>query len=497
LGIFLLFCAVVTFIGNWIDLHRYTTASAWFDLGWALPYVAGGLVALTWKAPVAAPPALAAAGFVSFLGTNVVLVALLFGCIDLLMGRWKAAQSGALTAIAVGASVLAFTVRLALTQHHQQQEITRRKAAQDQLFNANKTISGLLEIADMEVTGITQISELGSLLQACASRDEALRIIPERLAGIFPGTSGALSLLNASKDRAESAACWGSGSPLGQTFAPDDCWSFRRGCVHIVSATGSSSRCVHLQAQGSSACIPLIANGEAIGVLSIQDGEQQLDASLSPDSDASARRNQLARAVAEHIALAISNLNLREALRLQAIRDPLTGLYNRRYMQEFLEREVHRARRKGRPLAVMMLDLDNFKRYNDTFGHPAGDEALRFVGDALLRAVRGEDLACRYGGEEFSLIFPECSVQQAAVRAEEIRARLKELHRERATAIPGVITVSIGVAGFEETTDNGNLLLKFADDALYQAKRAGRDRVVIARPASEGSDEVVSSTASV
>jgi diguanylate cyclase (GGDEF)-like protein len=183
------------------------------------------------------------------------------------------------------------------------------------------------------------------------------------------------------------------------------------------------------------------------------------------------------------IALAVSNLNLREALRLQAIRDPLTGLYNRRYMQEFLEREIHRARRRGRPLAVMMLDLDNFKRYNDTFGHPAGDEALRFVGDTLLLSVRSEDLACRYGGEEFCVILPECSLQQAAVRAEEIRTRLKELHSERASEIPGVITVSIGVAAFEETTDKGNLLLKFADDALYQAKRAGRDRVVVARPA--------------
>jgi diguanylate cyclase (GGDEF)-like protein len=131
----------------------------------------------------------------------------------------------------------------------------------------------------------------------------------------------------------------------------------------------------------------------------------------------------------------------------------------------------------------MMLDLDNFKRYNDTFGHPAGDEALRFVGDTLLLSVRAEDLACRYGGEEFSVILPECSLQQAAVRAEEIRIRLKDLHMERASEIPGVITVSIGVAAFEETTDKGNLLLKFADDALYQAKRAGRDRVVVARPA--------------
>jgi diguanylate cyclase (GGDEF)-like protein len=479
LGTFLFVCALATYIGNWIDIHHYTTTSAWFDLGWAIPYLAGGLVALTWRAPAASPLATEPAGFRGLLGTNLVLVALLF-CVDMLMGRWKAAHGETLTAVAVATSLLAFTVRLALTQHQQQQEIGRRKAAQDELFAANKTISGLLEAARIETSSITQISELGSLLQACASREEALRIIPERLARLFRSTSGILWMLNASKDRAESAANWGMRPSVDQTFAPDECWSLRRGCTHTLSAGDGSLRCSHLQAEGSSVCIPLVANGETIGVLSIQD-DHSVDVLL--DSEESVRRSQLASAVAEHIALAISNLNLREALRLQAIRDSLTGLYNRRYMQEFLEREIHRARRRKKPLAVMMLDLDNFKRYNDTFGHPAGDEALRFVGDTLLRSVRGEDLACRYGGEEFSLILPECSLEEGAVRAEEIRMRLKELHMERASQIPGVITVSIGVAAFEETTDKSNLLLKFADDALYQAKRAGRDCVVVARPA--------------
>ncbi len=170
------------------------------------------------------------------------------------------------------------------------------------------------------------------------------------------------------------------------------------------------------------------------------------------------------------------------ALRLQAVRDPLTGLYNRRYMQEFLERELHSARRKHRPLSVMMLDLDHFKRYNDNFGHSAGDQALAAVGEMLLRSVRADDIACRYGGEEFTLILPECSLRQAAVRAEEIRKRLKE-YRSPSDHQASDLTVSIGVAAFDETTDRVDLLLKFADDALYQAKRDGRDRVVLARPA--------------
>jgi diguanylate cyclase (GGDEF)-like protein len=179
----------------------------------------------------------------------------------------------------------------------------------------------------------------------------------------------------------------------------------------------------------------------------------------------------------------LANLGLREALCLQAIRDPLTGLYNRRYMQEFLERELHSARRKHRPLAVMMLDLDHFKRYNDRLGHSAGDQALAAVGGILLRSVRAEDVACRYGGEEFTLILPECSLLQATVRAEEIRTRVKE-YRTQPDQQPTDLTFSIGVAAFDETTDRVDLLLKFADDALYEAKRTGRDRVVAARPAS-------------
>jgi diguanylate cyclase (GGDEF)-like protein len=129
----------------------------------------------------------------------------------------------------------------------------------------------------------------------------------------------------------------------------------------------------------------------------------------------------------------------------------------------------------------MLLDIDHFKGYNDTFGHAAGDEALRFVAETLLLNVRAEDLAVRYGGEEFVVILPECSLEQAAVRAEEICTRLKELYIARPGELPCPVTASIGVAAFPATTDQADLLLKCADDALYQAKHAGRDRVVVAR----------------
>jgi diguanylate cyclase (GGDEF)-like protein len=505
LGSFLVVCAVATLVGDWIDVHHYAVGP-WFDLGWAIPNISAALIAFTWFPSTEPQSKQQAASFPSFLGTNLVLVSVL-SCSALLLDRWKQAYGETLASVAIAASLLAFTFRLALTQFHQQQEIAQREAAQLQLTLANQKVGRLLDGARRQNAEITQVSELGSLLQACVSQEEAFRLIPERLRRLFPGASGSVSLLSASKNRVVSAATWGI-RPADEIFSPDECWALRRGATHTNPRGHTASRCPHLLGDGDSICIPLIANSEAIGTLSIEETDlrspfygleavnnsrdndyhyfnDHVDDALDAEALALDHRRKLAVAVAEHIAVAVANLNLRESLRLQAVRDPLTGLYNRRYMQEFLERELHSARRKHRSLAVMMLDLDHFKRYNDNFGHAAGDKALAAVGETLLRAVRAEDVACRYGGEEFALILPECSLYQATIRAEEIRARLKaypaQSNRQNEDVKP--LTVSIGVAAFDETTDQVDLLLKFADEALYEAKRAGRDRVVAARPA--------------
>jgi diguanylate cyclase (GGDEF)-like protein len=483
LGLFLLVCAVATCIWDWIDLHHYVSAAAWFNLGWAVPNVAAGLIALTWKPSHEPQSTPEPANFLNFLVTNLVLVGLLC-CINLLMDRWKQAHGEALTDVAIAASLVAFTLRLALTQFHQQQEIAQRKAAQKQLTASHEKIGRLLGNARRQTAEITQISELGSLLQACTSREEIFRLIPERMRRLFPGASGSISLLSSSRNRVESAAEWGV-CPTDRIFSPEQCWALRRGgCTHADPGGRSVPHCSHLLGEGPSVCIPLIANGDTFGTLSVQNDDPLFpNADPVDGSDVFARRLQVAATTAEHIAVAIANLNLRESLRVQAVRDPLTGLYNRRYMQEFLDRELHLARRKRRPLAVIMLDLDYFKRYNHNFGHSAGDQALAAVGETLLRCVRAEDVVCRYGGEEFALILPECSLRQASVRAEEICRRIRENRAHPDQQATGVLTLSIGVAAFDETTDRVDLLLKFADDALHQAKRAGRNRAIAARPA--------------
>jgi diguanylate cyclase (GGDEF)-like protein len=284
-------------------------------------------------------------------------------------------------------------------------------------------------------------------------------------------------------------------------FAPSECWALRRGCAHALPGGSSVLRCGHLPAGGASVCIPLIANGTAIGTLAIQDREVFAAANepepSSAESHTFTRRRDLIAAVGEHVALALANLDLREALRVQAVRDPLTGLYNRRYMQEFLDREAQRARRKNRPLSVLALDLDNFKLFNDTYGHASGDHALSLVGEVLIHNVRSDDFACRYGGEEFVMILPECSLQQAVGRAEQIRIRLQQHHLAYQGIALKPITVSIGVAALDESTDRVENLLACADEALYQAKREGRDRVVAARLIGAAEDSKADSKTSV
>ena len=163
----------------------------------------------------------------------------------------------------------------------------------------------------------------------------------------------------------------------------------------------------------------------------------------------------------------------------KAVRDALTGLYNRRYLEESLDREVSRARRSGLPIGVMMIDIDHFKRFNDTFGHAAGDAVLRAVGQHVLSLTRGEDILCRYGGEEFVLIMTHASPRAVWERAEALREGVQGLKVEHGDRQVGPITVSIGIAMLPDHGDNGHAVLHAADAVLYEAKRAGRNRVVV------------------
>ena len=222
----------------------------------------------------------------------------------------------------------------------------------------------------------------------------------------------------------------------------------RRGRLHKVENLTGDPVCHHVTQAipGGYLCVPLIAQGETLGVFHLRPGSPAEE----PDPGAGGRKDQLALTVAEDLALALANLRLRETLRSQAIRDPLTGLFNRRYLEETMERELNRVKRQGISLGMIMMDLDHFKQYNDTFGHSAGDELLSALGILLKSQIRGEDIACRYGGEEFLLILPGASMEIALERAENLRQAVKEMHLHHQGLKP--TTLSLGVASLSRTT---------------------------------------------
>ncbi len=191
---------------------------------------------------------------------------------------------------------------------------------------------------------------------------------------------------------------------------------------------------------------------------------------------------QLYGMVTENLALAISNLRLRDLLRYQALRDPLTKLFNRRALLDILEREISRAERGNRPLSFVMLDVDHFKQFNDLFGHDAGDAVLTALGGLLLEQIRHGDIACRYGGEEFAIILPESSAATVWDRIEGWRRQIESLDIRHQNQSLGPVTVSAGIAEYPLHATDMAGLIRAADEALYRSKQTGRNRLTLATP---------------
>jgi diguanylate cyclase (GGDEF)-like protein len=331
----------------------------------------------------------------------------------------------------------------------------------------------------------TLLGDMGEFLQACQSPEEAYPLIVRFAADLFPGTSGALFMVDRQGETLELGHQWGS--PLLQVpaFSPSDCWAARRGKLHRVKEKDTVMGCRHMRETGGFDyyCAPLINQGQTIGLLHMQ--QQQEEA--NPDSDEflgvspDLPDEKLVSTFTDHIALALANQRLKQELHHLAIRDPLTGLYNRRYMEESLVREIHRARRKNSSLGILMLDIDHFKRFNDTHGHESGDLLLKMLGNFLRTSIRSDDIPCRYGGEEFTLILPEITLENACLRAEAIRQGAAQLRVDYQGVLLEQATVSIGIALFPQDGATWEALLRRADKALYQAKERGRNRVMTSR----------------
>lgn len=358
-------------------------------------------------------------------------------------------------------------------------DITQRKQAEWAAKQATQQLTQSVAVLERRNHEMDLVKEMGKYLQSCPTAERAYLVVEHWAAKLFPGRAGAVFVISASRNLVDAVATWGNPTLGEHTFRPDDCWAYRAsGGPHVVEDPHSPMTCAHLTEplKGQALCVPMIAQGEWMGILHLQGGDDGFDPSGARETVAASER--LAVNVAEHIAQVLANVKLRETLRTQSIRDPLTGLFNRRYMEESLDRELPRAERKGHAIGVITIDLDHFNQFNNTFGHQAGDALLQAFGELLRQRVRAEDIACRYGGEEFTLILPEAPLDVAVARAETLRQAVKELRVTLRGQSLGVVTASMGVAAFPIHGRSADSVLRAADDALYRAKAEGRDRVL-------------------
>lgn len=358
-------------------------------------------------------------------------------------------------------------------------ELDSLQHEEGELHAANRQLWETVRNLEQRNREMNFVQQLSTLLQACLTAVEAHMVLEQSLPKLFPAGTGALFEWNTSVNLLEATVRWGQ-PPLSEAvFSPEECWALRSGHVHRVADSATPLLCPHLSRLNSSnsICAPLIASGETLGVLTVQGGPYELSQPADVQQRLLAARQQLVETLAGHIALALANLRLRESLRAQSIRDPVSGLFNRRYLDETLPREIHRASRDGRNLGIIMCDLDRFKVFNDSYGHAAGDTLLRSFGDLVARVVRAGDIGCRYGGDEFVLILLDTSRDTAERRADLLLREFRRIVIQYGDTFLNPGSLSLGVSAYPAHGTAASALLRVADEAMYRAKAEGGNRV--------------------
>jgi len=359
------------------------------------------------------------------------------------------------------------------------------QAGMDELFQRNCEMEAQRQMTDM--------------LQAAVSLEESWLLVARFMGQLLPGTQGRVYLHHHSHDMLEAMGGWGEPGASAEVFEPQACWALRRSQPYSADNSAGGIFCGHINHGAthglSSLCLPLLSHGETLGLICVEANASSVTSAPTTGAERQpgaldSSRLRAVTVLGEQAALALSNMRLREALHRQSISDGMTGLHNRRFLDETLPRELLRAARKSQTLAVIMLDVDHFKHFNDTHGHDAGDIVLRSVADTLRAHVRGIDLTCRYGGEEFTLVFPEMSLAQGVERAERIREAVSQINLAYGGQPLGRVTISLGVALYPKDGETAGALLHAADAALYRAKQDGRNRVMTANAPASNSEMV-------
>lgn len=346
-----------------------------------------------------------------------------------------------------------------------------------------------LEAARIRQRQSHMLSELDEWLQCCNSLEELFDIVATFMSKLVPGSSGELYIFKSSRDVLEGSCSWNCDGPHDY-IAPDSCWALRRGRPYEYGQGVIAFTCDHVKAQKNVdpeqkyLCLPIVAHGETVGLMHIKLANEN----VKEHAGEQVRRrisdvNEFAMQCAEHISLAIANIRLRDELRDQSIRDPLTGLFNRRYFMEKLRNEMARAHKKGDTVGLISFDADKFKNFNDNHGHDAGDMVLRAIGETLRNTFTKNEVLCRFGGEEFSVLIPSASIKKTEEEAERLRANIEAITIRYNDGDLPQVTISAGVAVFPQNGRFPNDLLKAADAALYTAKDEGRNRVIVGKAA--------------
>jgi diguanylate cyclase (GGDEF)-like protein len=379
------------------------------------------------------------------------------GMVALLLAALLLPAPGVIALVAIAASGLI----LISVQH----VISRRLGAKS--VELIRRQEALLADAEASRHRTEELFAMTDILQSAEDHGDAGAVLKATSLRLLPNECGALYVFNNSRDRLDLAVSWSPNREFdpAATLVPDNCWALKRGKLHVNDPSSGTLCCSHHLGSQATLEIPMIARGTVYGLLMLATDDKERAANVREVS-------RIGRALADTMSLALSNIALREKLRTQSLRDPLTGLYNRRYMEDALDRYLSMAERGGDSTSVIMIDLDHFKRLNDEHGHAKGDAVLRDAAVQLVGALRPADVVARYGGEELLVILPTCPLEDAVLKAEVLRSRIESLSEMHGCAV----SASFGVACVPETSGKADLI-PMADAALYQAKQAGRNCV--------------------
>ena len=318
------------------------------------------------------------------------------------------------------------------------------------------------------------LGELNEWLQSSRSLDELFDMVGRFMTHLLPQCEGSIYVYSNSRDVLDGCTGWNGGKHKAHIH-PDECWGLRRGRTYAYGQSDIEFVCAHAEPHDGRPyiCFPILAHGETVGLMHLRAVED-----VSPEDFNEGRR--LAQMCAEQISLAIANVRMRDELHDQSVRDPLTGLYNRRHLTDALRKHMGKVGKGGMQVAVVSIDVDHFKRFNDNHGHDAGDMVLRAVGSVLTQNVDGDEIACRMGGEELMLLLPGAGQEAALARAEKVREAVQAITVRYGEKTLPRITISIGVAIAPMHGTLPQDLIRMADDALYVAKAKGRNQVILA-----------------